>query len=128
MTDLETSISYVLTISALDDSQYQMISERLEQTKGLTLDLSPYYRVYYVLGLVFWLDPNNNLISAEGAKFDQNTEVVRRYMNWQTSVDINNKLTVPNEYSSQYFIDTVLTKDPTPEVRPSLPIGFLSFN
>jgi hypothetical protein len=87
-------------------NDFAVIEERtqwLENSKAIK-DSLPFYRPYYVCAMHFWLLPDNNLIAGEGAKFDQNFEVTRRYLMQQKVIDIQQDLEIPDAYT----VDTML--------------------
>jgi len=108
-------------------------SELIELNTGITTNLGQWleetksttgiYRPYFVIGLLLWLKPENNLIKGEGAQFDQNIETSRRYLIWQKSLDTKFGLEVP----LQYTCDAILNQMGEAESKPSTQIGFIAF-
>jgi len=129
ITDFEQALNIVLFncgIEGTADNTF-LIAERgtwLQTMTGRTNTLPSItsYRPYYVTGWHYWLLPENNLISGEGAKFDQNFEVCRRYLQMQLTQDNADNLIVDEAYSAKNLLGqldracqdcSAITKNPT---------------
>jgi hypothetical protein len=98
---------YICQIDENDDLAVNEITNLLTQTAGIEiLTNATAYREYYAIGYWFWLKTENNLVSGEGAKFDQNFEVTRRYLNLQGQIDeANPQIKVPDAWLVSRFLD-----------------------
>ncbi|MEM7578279.1 MAG: hypothetical protein AAF316_00245 [Cyanobacteria bacterium P01_A01_bin.80] len=115
-----TSTSYT------DKNSIAIIQQNLEESAG-TYESEPFYRVNYVIALQFWLDSSNNLIKGEGATFDQNFEVTRRYLELQKIQD--SKLSgIPEEYSVDSLLNRVrLSENEEEEGNQDAGFGIIAF-
>jgi hypothetical protein len=111
MQNIEDALNIViLNCDINQDTQSELTDERrlwLENSVGLpklVTNPSNIYRPYYVIALHYWLTPDNNLLSGEQAKFDQNFEVTRRYLMRQKMLDIQQNLDIPLEYQCDTLI------------------------
>jgi hypothetical protein len=106
MINIEQAANTVTRICGITDVQEALeVTDWLLTYKGVTPSLSDFYRPYYVIGWYFWLLPENNLIKGEGATFDQNFEVARRYLLKQQTIDLAENLTIPEAYTAQALLD-----------------------
>lgn len=126
-TDLQSALDFVLLMTGLDESASDRLTKELTGTAG-TLGNKIVYRPHYVIGMTLWLKPENNLISGEGVKLDQNFEVARRYFNMQHLIDTDNNLVVSKNYNAAVALSMVNPcNDCTGDV-PGIPkIGLIGF-
>lgn len=127
METLDNATSYILNILDLEDnlSNRNKIAEELTQTQGVNSLGNTVYRKHYVIGVNLWLSLDNNLISGEGAKFDQAFETTRRHLVWQKAQDENLLLTIPDSYKTDNLLSQISAS--TQEIKSNIAIGFLSF-
>lgn len=124
---LDYCISFILNALDLDDdlpNRIKIVND-LERTVGLDSNSNKVYRKNYVIGLNLWLALENNLISGEGAKFDQGFETTRRHLQWQLLQDKHLMLTIPKEYLASKLLDVIQPNNS--KTSSGLGIGFLSF-
>lgn len=117
---LYTFQSYLdVTLDAINEpEQYNLIVMQFGITKGLKEGVD-FYRPYYMVALQLWLDTNNNIISAEGVKFNENKETVRRYLMMQRLIDTSNNLTIEESFTVDNFL-LLLDSDTTSHNQPSM--------
>lgn len=126
METLESAINFVINILELQDTltNRDQIQKQLNQSSGLDKLGSIVYRKHYVIGVNLWLSLDNNLISGEGAKFDQAFETTRRHLAWQKIQD--KALTnIPDGYDADSLLGQIKTVEQTQ--AKNFTIGFLSF-
>jgi hypothetical protein len=101
----------VINLTQTDENDAMVINQIeqfLEDSSGLdAIDSTKEYREYYVTGLIFWLKPENNLVTGEGAKFDQNFEVTRRYINLQNQVDTALGTVINDAWTCSTFLNRI---------------------
>jgi hypothetical protein len=133
MIELSKALDLVIQNCQLDQiDDVSIIEERsqwLESSSALNLQNVKNYRPYYVTALHYWLLPENNLISGEGAKFDQNYEVTRRYLLMQRNLDLMMSLQVETHNSCDTLLGTMSKEcqtcnDPTNELANISIMGF----
>ena len=101
-------VMYLCQIQECDREGTRLLLEQLQQSAGIRKpDNLTEYREYYVIALNYWLRPENNLIKGEGAEFDQNREVTRRYLAIQSLIDESLKLEINPAYTCATLSDQI---------------------
>jgi hypothetical protein len=124
MQNIQEALSFVLSRAGLSESESSRILTDLQETAGIGTMGQIVYRPYYLAGKELWLSTDNNLKKAEGAEFDQNFEVPRRYLSQQLLMDKQFKLDISEEYSAAFLLSLL---SPENVSLPSVPLGFMSF-
>jgi hypothetical protein len=123
----DSALSLVKRILSFDDTDFDDIeysSQSLQTYSGLVNDTDIFYRPYYVIALALWTDLSNNLISGEGAKFDQNIETTRRYLILQERLDKASNITLNPEFECSKLLQVISSE--TVAVT-AVNVGFISF-
>lgn len=74
--------------------------------------------------MALWTDLSNNLISGEGAKFDQNIETTRRYLILQERLDRASNIILNPEFECSKLLQVISNE--TVAVT-AVNVGFISF-
>lgn len=104
LSDALERVCYLAQIQPNDSVARELVIEQLDDSAGLNFNTDTIYREYYVVAVQFWLKPENNLIKGEGAEFNQNFEVTRRYLQMQTVIDKNLELIISPEYTCENLL------------------------
>lgn len=123
----DSALSLVKRILSFDDTDFNEIeySGQLLQTySGFVNTNQIFYRPYYTIALALWTDLSNNLISGEGAKFDQNIETTRRYLILQERLDRASNIILNPEFECSKLLQVISNE--TVAVT-AVNVGFISF-
>ena len=124
---LDSSLALVKRILSVDDTAYDEIehfTQSLETYSGLINTTQTFYRPYYVIALTLWTDLSNNLISGEGARFDQNVETSRRFLSLQQRLDKASNIVLNPEFECNQLL-SVISGDAVKAETTG--VGFISF-
>lgn len=129
MLNIQEALYFVISRASLPETESTRLLSDLALFSGTNPLGQTVYRPYYLTAREIWLSSDNNVKVAEGATFDQNFEVCRRYASMQYMLDNQQQLTVPPDYSSAFLLGFI---NQTPEhiadnPNIAVPIGFMSF-
>jgi hypothetical protein len=123
----DSALSLVKRILSFDETDFDDIeysSQSLQTYSGLINTNQTFYRPYYVIALALWTDLSNNLISGEGAKFDQNIETTRRYLILQERLDRASNITLNPEFECSKLLQVISSET---VATTAVNVGFISF-
>jgi hypothetical protein len=124
---MDSALGLIKRVLSVDDTAYDEIEnfrDSLEIYSGLINTTQVFYRPYYVIALTLWTDLSNNLISGEGAKFDQNIETSRRFLTLQQRLDKASSAVINPEFECYKLLSVIAGETVTP-VKTE--VGFISF-
>jgi hypothetical protein len=123
----DSALSLIKRILSIDETDFDYIEysgQSLQTYSGLINTTQIFYRPYYVIALALWTDLSNNLISGEGAKFDQNIETTRRYLIIQERLDRASSVLLNPEFECSKLLQTISNENVS---ITAVNVGFISF-
>lgn len=132
LTDDKTTVTNLLSLDINDAQNQAWIELQLLTTKGMTpatedVAAFPFYRPFYVVGLLLWLDLGNDIKKAEGIESNQSFEVTRRWMLYQRGIDLTEELEISSIYTVDSFLANLSGDSPAVPATVTVGVGFMRF-